>query len=132
MPLRVRLSEGLAVTACGEREQGKFFPLDRCDSTPECQALCVCREDQQVTLVDALGAKTCGRVAQEPTAETLPSVACGDDQVMNETSTAVVSAEDGSDKHALLTGNIAQTWIAQEKALDRFAFVSFTEAYAFS
>ena len=70
-------------------------------------------------------------MAQEQTAEALPSVACGNDQVMNQTSTAVVAAENGSDKRALLAGNIAQTWIAQEKALDRFAFVGFTEAYGF-
>ena len=52
--------------------------------------------------------------------------------MMNQTSTAVVATEDGSDKRASLVGNVAQAWIAQEKALDRFAFVSLTEAYAFS
>ena len=87
-------------------------------------------EDEQVAFVDALATERCKCASKERAANSLPPDAdvCG--QMMNETTSSVVPAENGPNNFAAKFGGEAHRWIPLKESSQRRRFICGAQADA--
>ena len=122
MPLVLSLSEWLGIARRAYGEEHHFGPLD-CRCSPESQALSIRLKYQQMSLVYPLGRQGSKAGLQQLRGETSSSSRRIYDQVVNQSSSAIVTAEDCSYDFTICGCDKAQAWVAAEEALYWFSLV---------